>query len=146
MCAVNYLPVKSPVTHETGAWERGTNRDDAGAPVKETASVVTASSKWKRRQEEARLAEGRTTSSLRGTWSWEYMGLRCREQGEVTPHPPRDTEVDQSYGNGWNHPRKAHRERREKTSTLFSTAKQEGERQSRICREDSGRGGRPLQV
>lgn len=37
VCAVNYLPVKSPVTHETGAWERGMNRDDTGAPVKETA-------------------------------------------------------------------------------------------------------------
>ena len=34
VCAVNYLPVQSPVTHETGAWERGMNRDDTGAPVR----------------------------------------------------------------------------------------------------------------
>lgn len=108
--------------------------------------MVTASSKWERRQGEARLVEGRTMSSLWGTQSWKYMDLRCREQGEVTPHPPRDTEVDQSYGNGWNHPRKAHTERRGKTSILFSTAKQKGERQSRIWRQDSGGGGRLFQV
>lgn len=89
--------------------------------------MVTASSKWERRQEEARLVEGRTMSCLWDTWSWKYMDLRCREQREVTTHPPRDTEVDQSYGNGWNHPRKAHREREEErhpSSSLLQSRKE----------------------
>lgn len=66
------------------------NRDDTGAPVKDCLGGDRICPEWKRRQEEDRPVDGGTTSSIWDTRSWKFMGLRCREQGEValpTPAP-----------------------------------------------------------
>ena len=75
-------------------------------------------------------------SSIWDARSWRYMDLRCREQGDVAL-PPQDTEVDQSYGNGWTHPRKARRARREDIHPLLYS-KAERRKTEQDWRQDRG--------
>ena len=64
-------------------------------------------------KEEQRLPFG--THGVGSSWASDAEN---REKSHPPPRP-QDMEGDQSYGNGWNHPRKAHRARREDIHPLL---------------------------